>query len=539
MAAMKQKANDAWVRMKDSLGKMPKKKRIVLCAGGVGIILFAVVVTALLNGRSAAYQVIFPGMSPEETSSVYTTLVAKGAQPKLDATGQVMVPAEEYDIWLLALVNDGFPRSTLTYGIYDKYATITATESDRKKGELYQLQDYIRGTLLKMSGVVDAVVTIALPESSGYIWDEVANENRATASVLLTLKDDSTLTPGQVNTIKNLVAKGVPNMKAEDVTVADSKSGLELSGVETPDENGLTSDQTVELERIVQKQIEDNIVRLLAPRYGSGGVVASAKVTLDFAKMQKEQLEIAPKDENGERDEDHITSSKGSLGVNGQESIGGMVGEENNTDIPVYPYVTPGDGNDTTLYSWDTQLDYSYIKTQVEKGNAPITRATISVMVDETSMTANRREELTNLISNGADIPVELISVSAFRPDAIPDGEPAEPTEPTEPVWMTLPLWVYLAAGGVLLVVLLLLVLLARGRKRKRMRLAAAKEAEEEAARMMAEEEIEDYKKQLSAAAKSSNNAKDEAILGEVRDFARQNPEITAGLLRSWLREGE
>jgi len=32
---------------------------------------------------------------------------------------------------------------------------------------------------------------------------------------------------------------------------------------------------------------------------------------------------------------------------------------------------------------------------------------------------------------------------------------------------------------------------------------------------------------------------KDEAILKEVRNFAKANPKITANLLRSWIKEGD
>jgi flagellar biosynthesis/type III secretory pathway M-ring protein FliF/YscJ len=53
------------------------------------------------------------------------------------------------------------------------------------------------------------------------------------------------------------------------------------------------------------------------------------------------------------------------------------------------------------------------------------------------------------------------------------------------------------------------------------------------------ESEIERYKQELANAAKAAVNMKDDAITGEVRQFAKDNPEITANLLRNWLKETE
>ena len=50
-------------------------------------------------------------------------------------------------------------------------------------------------------------------------------------------------------------------------------------------------------------------------------------------------------------------------------------------------------------------------------------------------------------------------------------------------------------------------------------------------------QEIEERKRQLKDAAIGDQS--ENAITNEVRDFARTNPEITANLLRTWLKGGE
>ena len=544
MAVKGQKMRDAWERVKAWFLKLSKKMRILLVAGSVGILLFAVIMTVFLNTRATAYQVLYPGMQTEGSSQVYQALLGMGALPKLNEKNEVMVPSQEADIWLLALAAEGYPQSVPGYDLYANNAGMMATETDRKKWDIYQTQDRIQEMLSRMNGVVSAVVNITVPENSDYIWQMAENTERPTGSVLLTLKTGVTFLPQQVTAVKTIVASSVQNMRPEDVTVVDAKTSLEMSAESSGEEAGLSSSETLELEKMVQKQIEDNVVKLLTSRYGSNGVVASAKVTLNFDKMLQEKKDLIekPKDENGEGGGGYPTHNEGVYGTtDGNASIGGIVGEEDNTDIPQMGYITGTNGDDDMVYnSWSTDLDYSYVKTQIEKGNAPIERATVSVMVDETSMTENRRAELTSLVSTATDIVPELIFVSSFNPDAAIDV-PSEEPAPVEQggIFDIVPLWAFIVAGVVLILLVVVLILLIRRNKRKKKLLAAQRQAEEEAAMLSAQEEIENYKKQLTAAAKSSNNAKEDAILNEVRDFAKENPEITAGLLRSWLRESE
>ena len=84
---------------------------------------------------------------------------------------------------------------------------------------------------------------------------------------------------------------------------------------------------------------------------------------------------------------------------------------------------------------------------------------------------------------------------------------------------------------------ILLLVARSRSKKKKREQEIQQNEIDEQRAQM--EQEIAQYKKELSDAAMAATNPKDEAIINEVKEFAKQNPEVTANLLRSWLKEGE
>ncbi len=542
------KLKDNLLRIKVFFVQMPKKRKIILAAVGGGVIALAIALTLFLNSDSEPeYRVLYSNITTSESSEIYMSLLQMGADPVIDENGDITVPSNEYDIWILQLAAQGYPRSAPAYDIFASFSGMTTTEFENRQWLLFQLQENIAVTLSRMEAVSSAVVTINVPETSSYVWDQISDPTASTAGVVVNLQPDVTLQPEQVSTIKNLVAASVPQLSAENVVVVDAATTMELSSVPLEEEgvNSISISQNYDFERQVASQLEDNVERLLQARYGEDGVVAVAQVTINYDKMITEQLELVerPLNEDGTGGGGFITDSSGAYTGDGDQPIGDIVGEENNTDIPVYQFVYPDNTDEASYLAWDVDVDYSYIKTQIEHGNAILERATISVMVDEDNMSPARQQELTSLVSTSVDIPAELIFVSQIDPDA-----PLEPTGPdteTEPepepepggFFATLPLWVLIAAGGGLLLIIagvVVLIILLRRKKRKKM--LAALELEE-SERLAKEAEIANYKKELSDAALAASNAKEDAIVSEVKEFAQDHPEITANLLRSWIRE--
>ena len=105
-----------------------------------------------------------------------------------------------------------------------------------------------------------------------------------------------------------------------------------------------------------------------------------------------------------------------------------------------------------------------------------------------------------------------------------------------------------IVGGALLLLIIVLIVVLSILRKRKKKKqqeeeeaAAAAAELAESAVQTQEEieREIEEHKRMLQNEALANSNQKENAITQEIRDFAKENPEITAALLRSMLKEEE
>ncbi len=524
-------------KVKKYFSEMPPEKKKKLGIGVSAVVAFAAVVAILLNVGRMNYKVLYSGLESTEASTVYAELQSMGASPQMDSSGNIKVPSSKYDACLLQLAQDGYPQSALTYDLFSDHSGLTSTETEKKQWIIYQLQDRIQNTLKQIDGVESSTVTITIPDTSDYIWDQATQTSDSTAGVLLNLKAGTKLTDAQITSIKTLVASSTPKLTAENVTVMDAATMLEL-GVDNTD----SSTDSMECEQLAQNQIEENVVRLLMPRYGSGGVVAVAKVKLNYDKMMTEKMELLPQPtaSDGTGGGGYTTHTEGSYTLNGSVSAGSIVGEENNTDIPNYAYNEAGSDSSMTSYNWSNDLDYGYIKTQIEKGNAVIDSATVSVLVDDTALSNTEKEELIGLISKSTSIAENDIYVSTFEKT---NGEDtAASTQPT--FGLSTMTWLILAAviAGIVLIAVIVMIILRRRAAAKEQAVEDEKQRlvdEENERRSQMEEEIANYKKQLSDAASAGIDEKNEAIVKDVRDFAKENPAIAANLLRSWLREGD
>ncbi|MCI9575704.1 MAG: flagellar M-ring protein FliF [Clostridiales bacterium] len=522
-------------KAKESWDKQPKSKKkgiIIIALSVLAIIVLAIVITAIINASKPGYKVLYSGLDSQETTEVHAALQDLGVSTEMNNKGEIMVPTEQYDTLLLQLAAQGYPQSAPAYDIWNNSNSMTATDTDKKTALVYQLQNRLQTTLTRLDGVKSAIVNLNIPEESNYVWQKATEKSTSTASVTLTLDRNVTLEREQVTAIKNLVAFSTPNLEPEKVSVVDAGTGRELAGVSEAGNYNTTD--ALKAEQMYQQQLEDNVVRLLSARYGTGNVVAVARVTLDFDKMMEERKQLLQL-ENGD---DATTHREQHYSINGTiPGANGLVGEENNTDIPSYPMdQDPNANGGVTNFSSSEDIDYGYVLTQIEKGEAEIESATISVMVNDNNLDNATRTELIDQVSKSTNIDPANISLASMNLPA--DNVPEEPTDVAQGFFEQY--WLYLViAGGILLLIIAAVIVIIIFTKRRARRLATQAQAELEEQQRSMEEEMDAYRRQLEATAKAGAQSKDTVIVDEVRGFAKDNPEITASLIRSWLKEDD
>ena len=486
---MNEKIKDGVTKVKTFWTGLPRKKKIIFTSSAAGIVVIAAVVALILN-RPSGNQVLFPDMTREESQQVYAKLQDMGVQAEINRDGQVVVPTEDWE-----------QRQVLKM----------------------QAEDRMRQILMGQDGIESADVSFSIPETSDYIWDQ-NNKEESTAAITIKMRKGAELSPERVQAVKNLAAYSIPNLTADNVVVVDAATGVQMEAAD--DESAsMFSDKRLEFERQIARGIEDNIIRILSPRYGVDGVTAVARVELDYDKMKTETRQLTPEDTG----KGVMTHFEEQFSQNGQVAAEGLVGEENNTDVPKYPnQVGAGDGT-TSDYSNSIDYDIGYVLTQIEKGEPILKSATVGVVVNDSAFDDRKKEELTDLISKSVNIHPEP---ETQQTGGAGEGDGAAGNS-------ILPI---IGVGALLLLLILIPIILLLLRRRKKNKVHAAEQAlidAEKERQAQMEREIAEHKLMLQNEALASKNVKEDAIMQEVRTFAEQNPEITANLISSMLREDD
>ena len=227
----------------------------------------------------------------------------------------------------------------------------------------------------------------------------------------------------------------------------------------------------------------------------------------------------------------------------GGDTAGGVAGTETNADTAEYN--TDSDTDNEGAYSESVSREYlvNQIKEQGQVTPGALDDLTVSVAINGEGFGSLRESQLLALVGNAAGIAAsdqrdKIAIVSAPFNDGTNDDS-GEEGGAFARILETVPLWVFIA-GAVLLAVLIGVVILLLVRKRKK------EEAEEEEllnaegpailAVDGAEEEIPEF--DLNEELREIKNDRGMALKKSIREFAEQNPEISAQLLKNWLNGG-
>lgn len=512
------------------MGLQTRQKKGIIAAGAM-LLLLSLLATLFLQSKSHAQELLYKGLDARESAEIYAVLQEKGIPASLGAGNEILVPVGQKDSLLIELSGMGYPQSAPSYDIFSQNAGFTTTEFEKKQYLLFQLQDRIEKTLQSIDGVKKAIVTLDVPEESQYVWDRT-QERRGSASVLLEMHPRSTLSAQMVNAVKHLVASAVPNMESKDVILVDALSSMELKGSLGEIEDGLSLER-LDFETMIEKNMVEKILNVLSIGYQPEDIRVAATVVIDYNKMITEQLEYLP-GENGQGIPYQVYESY----VSDPASIGaqGIAGEGVNTDIPVY-VDTNQDGQPDLVYH-TRNLDYlvSQMKQQVEKDRAQLSDASLAITLNDPDFNEAKEAQIVALAARATNVPPENITVASLtlRPqEALPIPLPPA-DEPLAPWWDHYLVWIIV---GFLLVLFLTITFFVVLKRRKHNKELKAIEAEEALALQQMQAVAEEEKRRMRDLA--AKRDKDSAVSEGVREFAQENPDITAALLRSWLKEDE
>ena len=524
--------------------KKLNKKTLIILAVCATVILALIIWAALMLNRKE-YALLYTGLNASETTTVVQYL--NEHQVDYQVSGDKILVPKGREMQIQAdLAQGGYFTTGFNYDFYTQYINSFSTNAERIEAIRIATVQKLEATIRLMEGVRDAQVDIQPGTERVYMLDD--NVSAGTAWVLLTPDGNREISSGVIQAIRNLVLHGEKSLNIESVTIEDIYGNPygENSDIDTMND---ASALRAAIEQETERKVRRNVLQALESVYGAGRVNVAVNTVVDVNRKRIESTNYTQPEgstENGGL----IGTEKWwwEYGPYDTNPVGGVVGTGTNSDIPNYPNRVPGtDGNENySLGQGEQSHVIDQTITQEEQLAGRIVDISVAVTIDQNSPNAGAMtlQQLTSHVAAasgvGSENPESHVSViiapfAVEPPDTTPHGILA--------FLANVPDWMVLAAIGglVLFIILLIIILLLRRRSKKKKQarleaLEAEQRAAEEAAAAAAAAEILAAAPTGGADIMEVNTEKSMELRKNVRQFAQNNPEIAAQMVKAWLK---
>jgi flagellar M-ring protein FliF len=372
------------------LQSMTTRGKLLLGASVIGIAVLGFMLVSLAT--KPTYTTLGAGLDPAQTGKLTGALDSQGIAYKLGNGGTAMeVPSADVSRARVALANSGLSASGGGNDGWAQFDKQKLGSSNFQQQVAYQraLESQIAQTIGQVDGVSGATVQLTMPQEQLF----ADQQKPATAAVLLG-GGPSTLEPGAVRGIANLVASAVPNLKTSSVTITDG-SGQMLWPTGDAANGGMSSKPAAEARYDAELGAELNAI--VAQTVGPGKGEVRVKSDLNVDATTKDQLEYAKQGTPIKTTED-TEKLKGTGG-----SAGGAAGSASN--IPTYA-AGAGGANGNSNYQrkqGSTEFGVGKVVTHTKVAPGAINRLNVALVLDP-SVPAATRKQLQTAIAQAAGV---------------------------------------------------------------------------------------------------------------------------------------
>ena len=531
---------------KAGLSAIPAQAKLMLGAGIAG--LAAVVVALALWGQKGDYKVLYANLSEKDGGAIIAQLSQMNIPYRhADGGNAILVPASQVHDARLKLASAGLPKgSVVGFELMDN-----ARFGQTQFQERLTFQRGLEGELTRSIGALGSVqaarVHLALPNQNGFFREQ----QKPSASVLLTLHAGRTLDRTQIAGIVHLVSASVPELSPKAVSVLDQTGALLSGPAEAVSGQGLDAQQLQYLAQVEASYVK-RVIEILEPVVGRDNLRATVAADIDFSQTEATSESFKPN--QGSEPATVRSQQVSEAGSDGQVVPSGVPGATSNQPPreatapvtgPSVPLRTASTGTVSgggSAQRRDNVTNYEVDKTVRVTRNATgtVKRLAAAVVVNHrvstaangktssTPLTGDEIEKLTALVQESIGFSkergdsVKLIN-APFRVEAVPKPD-------------VLPLWQQdwfidaLRAGATpaaLALVALLIVLALVRPAFKAVRAAAPAQADR--LHLVADEPLQ---RSAPALAAPRNGVR----LEDARAVAKQNPAAVANIVRDWVK---
>jgi len=250
---------------------------------GAGIAaLIALIAGAWMWGQAPDYRVLYSNLSDRDGGAIIESLQQLNIPYKFsDGGGALMIPAEHVHEARLKLASQGLPKGgTVGFELMENQK-FGITQFAEQINYQRALEGELARSVQSIATVASARVHLAIPKPSVFVKEQ----QKPSASVVLTLHGGRLLDSAQVSAIVHLISSSVPEMSAKNVTVVD-QAGTLLSALQDDHGMGLDTKQVKYVQQIEQNYIR-RIEAILTPLLGASNVRAQVTASIDFARTEQ------------------------------------------------------------------------------------------------------------------------------------------------------------------------------------------------------------------------------------------------------------
>jgi len=271
----------------EGLSRMDQAQKIKLGLGALALL--AIALAFFFMGRQPEYRVLYANLGDKDGGAIVAQLSQMNVPYKHAEGGQaILVPADKVHDTRLRLASQGLPKGSISGFEQMEANRFGMTQFQERLTFQRGLEGELTRSIQSLSSVQSARIHLALPNQNGFFREQ----QKPSASVLLTLHAGRTLDRAQVAGIVHLVASSVPEMNPKAVSVVDDAGNL-LSAPADAQAQGADTQKlqyTQQIEQLYTRRIMD----MLEPLVGRNNVKAQVSADVDFSMVESTSEEHKP-----------------------------------------------------------------------------------------------------------------------------------------------------------------------------------------------------------------------------------------------------
>ena len=266
--------------LQQRFGALNLQQRLIVAAAL--FLLISVLIFVSVSGRSKDdYRVLFSSINERDGAAIVAALQQMNVPYKFTEGGAaILVPESSVYETRLRLAGQGLPKAgNVGFELLENQKMGTSQFVEQVN---YQrgLEGELARSIGSLAQVKSARVMLAIPKQTAFMREQ----EKPTASVVVTMHPGRFLDTQQVAAITNLVGSSVPNLGPANVTIVDAEGSLLAPNAQRL--MGLDSTQlkyVAELESALSKRVQ----AILEPITGKENIRAQVTVDMDFGELER------------------------------------------------------------------------------------------------------------------------------------------------------------------------------------------------------------------------------------------------------------